>query len=282
MTLYVICGHGAGDPGSGGNGYKEADVTRQVGRRLKELGGNQVVLLDTSINWYKSERVNAALKKQVGSNPVIELHLDADDNPSVKGGHVIIKTGLNPDAYDNKLVAMCKSFFPGRSETLVRRNNLANVNRAATYGINYRLLEMCFITNASDIKKLQNDMTSYCTLLLSCFGIGVSTSSNNAFKTGWIKDDKGWWYRYPDGTYPKSKWLKLDTWYYFNSDGYALANCWKKINGKWYHFNSDCRMTTGWFIEKNKAYYLDPINGDMIEGTTKNIVCTFDNDGALR
>lgn len=278
MTLYVICGHGGGDPGSGGFGYQEANVTRIVGKKLKELGGNHVHVLDTNINWFKSGRVNADLKKQVGNNPVIELHTDAASG-NAKGGHVIIKAGTAPDAYDNKLVNLCKKWFPGRSETLVGRSNLANVNRSAIYGINYRLLEMCFITYKDDITKLMGNLDAYCKDLLACFGIGISSSPQ--IKTGWIKDDTGWWYRNADCTYPKSKWVKLDTWYYFDDRGYALANCWKKINDKWYHFNKDCRMTTGWFIENGKAYYLDPTNGDMVENATKSIECVFDKNGAL-
>lgn len=258
--LYVICGHGAGDPGSEGNGYKEANVTRQVGQKLKELGGKNVALLDTSINWYKSGRVNSDLKKQVGNNPVIELHLDAG-SPSAKGGHVIIKAGTNPDSYDNKLVSLCKSFFPGRSEVLVKRSDLANVNRAYNCGINYRLIEICFITNAADIKKLQNDLTDYCKKLLACFGIGTA---------GWVKDSIGWWYRYADGSYPKNKWLKLDAWYYFNSEGYALQNSWRKINGYWYYFDDNCRMKTGWIKLKNLWYYLNTTaDKDFPEGAAR-------------
>lgn len=279
--LYIICGHGAGDPGSGGHGYNEADVVRLVGKKLKSLGGSKVELLDTSINWYKSGKVNADLAKKVGKNPVVELHLDAAGE-SAKGGHVIIKTGMTPDAYDNNLAALEKSYFPGRSEVLVKRSNLANINRAAIYGINFRLVELCFITNKDDITKLINNMDDFCKKFLGCFGIGVSTSTQGSTKEGWVKQDGKWWYRYKDGTYPKSKWLKLDTWYYFDSEGWALMNCWKKIGGKWYHFNSDCRMTTGWFIEKNKAYYLDPVNGDMVENTTKQIACSFDKNGALK
>lgn len=50
--LFVICGHGAGDPGCCAGGYTEAERVRALGRRIKELGGDQVVLCDTSRNWY--------------------------------------------------------------------------------------------------------------------------------------------------------------------------------------------------------------------------------------
>lgn len=84
----------------------------------------------------------------------------------------------------------------------------------------------------------------------------------------WVKNSKGWWYRYADGSWPKSKWAKLDAWYYFNDEGYALENCWKKINGYWYYFGSDCRMQVGWKKLKNKWYYLHPSkDGKWPEGS---------------
>ena len=46
---------------------------------------------------------------------------------------------------------------------------------------------------------------------------GIAMFSNG----GWKQDGIGWWYEYPDGSYPASTWRKLDgKWYYFNSKGY--------------------------------------------------------------
>lgn len=83
----------------------------------------------------------------------------------------------------------------------------------------------------------------------------------------WVKGSKGWWYRYSDGSWPKSKWLKIDAWYYFNSSGYAVTG-WHKVNGYWYFFGSDCRMQVGWKKLKNKWYYLHPSkDGKFPEGS---------------
>lgn len=97
----------------------------------------------------------------------------------------------------------------------------------------------------------------------ACPAYYVNASRWNALKAKieqsakWIKDPKGWWYRNADGTWPASKWLKLDAWYYFNAEGYAVTG-WHKINGYWYYFDSNCRMQTGWKKPKNKWYYLHP------------------------
>lgn len=82
--------------------------------------------------------------------------------------------------------------------------------------------------------------------------------------SGWVKDNIGWWYRNADGSYPKSCWLKLDSWYWFDDRGYAVTG-WNYINGKWYYFNTDCRMCTGWIKLENIWYYLSE-NGDMLDG----------------
>lgn len=80
---------------------------------------------------------------------------------------------------------------------------------------------------------------------------------------GWKKDDNGWWYQYEDGNYPKSKWLKLDAWYYFNKNGYALKSIWKKEDNNWYYFDKNCRMVTSMWVQyKNKWYYFNK-DGEM-------------------
>lgn len=86
----------------------------------------------------------------------------------------------------------------------------------------------------------------------------------------WRKDSKGWWYRYANGSYPKSKWLKLDAWYWFDSKGYAVANRWEKLGGYWYWFGADCRMKTGWQKINGKWYYLNPTaDKDFPEGAAR-------------
>lgn len=92
----------------------------------------------------------------------------------------------------------------------------------------------------------------------------------NGSVAGWVKDSKGWWYRNSDGTYPKSKWVKLDAWYWFDEKGYAIHNTWKKLGGFWYWFGSDCRMKTGWVKLKGLWYYLNPKkDGNWPEGSAR-------------
>ena len=82
----------------------------------------------------------------------------------------------------------------------------------------------------------------------------------------WIQDEKGWWYKRPDGSYPKNSWgyeayNGKSYWYYFLGSGY-MATGWIEVNGsKYYLFpNSDGwkgRMLTGWQWIDGNCYYLD-------------------------
>lgn len=110
-------------------------------------------------------------------------------------------------------------------------------------------------------------------------------------KRGWQKDDTGFWYVRPNGTYPKGqfeyiednkawfyfnesgymyaeKWLHHTdgNWYWFDKDGY-MATSWKRIGGTWYFFNRDGSMQTGWIKYYDNWYYCDATNGDMKSST---------------
>lgn len=173
--LYVIAGHGAGDPGACGNGYSEAERVRALANAIKTRGGNNVVLLDTSRNWYADGGINSL---SIGKNDwLVELHMDSA-SASAKGAHVIIKAGIGgADKYDKALAASISAMFPGRAKTIVERSDLANPNRAAARGINYRLVENGFISNAGDVKIFNENINKLADLYLEAFGIKSNGST---------------------------------------------------------------------------------------------------------
>lgn len=171
--LFIICGHGAGDPGCCAGGYTEAERVRALGERIKALGGDQVELGDTSRNWYADGGVNR-LRTDA---PVVELHMDASGAATAHGAHVIIKDGFEPDAYDKALADKLSEFMPGRAQKLVKRSDLANINRAAARGINYRLVENGFIDNGGDLQKFNENIDELARIYLESFGIKASSSA---------------------------------------------------------------------------------------------------------
>ena len=62
--LFIIPGHGAGDCGACGNGYQEAERVRALAQRIKDFGGDDVVLSDFSLNSYKSNIIGKGLSSK--------------------------------------------------------------------------------------------------------------------------------------------------------------------------------------------------------------------------
>lgn len=169
--LFIISGHGAGDSGAVGNGYQEAERVRALATKIKEYGGDNVILSDFKLNSYETDIISTGVIPK--DCVILELHLDSSTSKTAKGGHVIIHADLKADKYDNALAKMVSTMFPGRSKTISGRKDLANVLRAAASGYNYRLLECCFISNAEDIKKFNSNIDSFAKKILGCFNIAV-------------------------------------------------------------------------------------------------------------
>ena len=182
--LFVIAGHGAGDPGACGNGYSEAERVRALAQRIKTLGGNNVTLGDVNRNYYADNGISTLnISKDY---QIIELHMDAA-SASARGGHVIINAGFSPDSYDNAIANFISKILQGRSKLIVARNDLANPARAAAKGYGYRLVEFGFITNATDVGIFNSKMDEIARGVLSAFGIG---SVKNETKVEKIEEEE--------------------------------------------------------------------------------------------
>ena len=65
----------------------------------------------------------------------------------------------------------------------------------------------------------------------------ITGASNQAVNDGyshWIKDARGWWLRYSDGTWPM---------------GNTGAFHWEKVNGRWWAFGAEGYLSTGWIYD---------------------------------
>lgn len=175
MKLFVIPGHGAGDPGACGNGYQEAERVRKLAQRIKDLGGDNVILADFKRNYYADNGISKLTLDK--DTQIVELHMDSA-TASARGAHVIINAKYNADKYDKALASAMSQLFPGRAQTIVKRSNLANVNRAAAKGYSYRLIECGFITNAQDVKVFNDHIDGMAQIILKCFGLPYKDAPN--------------------------------------------------------------------------------------------------------
>ncbi len=101
-------------------------------------------------------------------------------------------------------------------------------------------------------------------------GSSVSTSGTpgSSSTTGiWQRDNVGWWYRYPNGSYPTNGWLMIDNvWYCFDSVGYMRTG-WIQAGNYWYYCDtsSGAMLTNTWTPDN---YYVDA-NGIWIPSMTR-------------
>ena len=96
----------------------------------------------------------------------------------------------------------------------------------------------------------------------------ITGASNQAVNDGyshWIKDARGWWLRYSDGTWPMGNtgafhWEKVNgRWWAFGADGY-LSTGWiyDTLHQGWFYMDENQGMLTGWQFINGKWYYLNP------------------------
>lgn len=96
----------------------------------------------------------------------------------------------------------------------------------------------------------------------------------------WVRDEKGWWFSYADGTWPKGTktesgatdyvWERINgTWWAFDSAGYIAAGWIRDASdGCWYYLDGNTGMAAGWYLDPQDGhwYYLDPATGALAAG----------------
>lgn len=93
--------------------------------------------------------------------------------------------------------------------------------------------------------------------------LSSSSSSSPVTTAGWRSNSTGWWYQNADGSYPANQWLYVDNnWFHFDGNGYMQTG-WLLDNNQYYYLNpvSDGtlgRMITGWYWIGGKCYYFNP------------------------
>ena len=207
--IFIIAGHGDGDPGASGNGYKEYERVRALAKKIKAYGGDNVTVGDTSRDWYKDNLISSLNISKDWQ--IVELHMDGASASSARGGHVIINSGYDPDKYDKALAEFISDILPGRSSTIVKRSDLANPKRAAAKGYPYRLLECGFITNAQDVKIFNGQMDDIAKGILSAFDIKASGSAAGTSKPEESKPVAST--SKPAASASKTEQLKVDGWW---------------------------------------------------------------------
>lgn len=150
MKILLIAGHGAGDPGAGGNGVWEADKTREALPLLRaalQARGITVTSYPVSRNCYADIKSGGGPKYAFQNyDAVIEIHFNAY-NGEAHGTETLYRTSKGLATAIDKAIA--EEGFTDRGPKL--RTDLQNMNYAASLNVPYVLIETCFIDNKKDM-----------------------------------------------------------------------------------------------------------------------------------
>lgn len=153
MKILLIAGHGAGDCGAVGCGYKEADLTREVVKLVKPKLEKYatVAIADTSYNWFN----NKASLPLSGVDYVLEVHFNAcvndqTGNGKTTGTEIFVTASESGIGVEENIVKNISAL--GLKNRGVKRNNWSVINYCKSKGISSALLEVCFIDDADDMK----------------------------------------------------------------------------------------------------------------------------------
>ena len=158
MNILLLNGHGAGDSGALGNGYKEADLPR-------ELADLVVSKLNTYAKVYRYPRERNAYKDIKNGvftkylpiafdkiDYAFEIHFNAFDG-NAKGTEIYITKSEKGYSIEQAIVNNIASI--GFSNRGVKRSDFLVIKTLRNKGVSSALLETCFIDNANDIKTYQ-------------------------------------------------------------------------------------------------------------------------------
>ena len=154
MKILLIAGHGDGDPGAIGNGYKEADLTRDavtlLQKKLSKVA--DITVFDFNKNMYKYLKSGNTYPFK-NFDYVIEVHLNSHTNIDAKGSEILVHTSEKGVSVEEKILENIQALgFKNRG--VIPRDDLLVMNTVKKkYGVSHALIELCFLSNKSDIQR---------------------------------------------------------------------------------------------------------------------------------
>ena len=158
MNIMLIAGHGAGDSGATGLGYREADLTREVVWMIPDYLSPyaNVTVGDTNRDWFMWLRTH-----NYDFTPydyVLEVHFnsgasDPNGNGRVTGTEIYVTTSETGITVEQDILAnMAVLGFTNRG---VKRKNFTVISKIKQQGVSAALLEVAFIDDRDDMNLYQ-------------------------------------------------------------------------------------------------------------------------------
>ena len=170
MNVILIAGHGNGDSGAIGNGYEEAELTREFVVLLKENLKSfcNVTLADTNRNWFEFLGSNNYDFSKY--NYVLEIHFNSGGG---SGSEIFVTTAESGITVENEILKnLCNCVkYHNRG---VKRKDFRVISKIKSQGVCSALLEVCFIDNSNDIEIYQKNKNKLATAVAK----GIATGFN--------------------------------------------------------------------------------------------------------
>lgn len=183
MSVLLIAGHGEGDPGATGQGFKEEDLTREMVSLIdnKLYGEMPYYVYNTELNCYRQCK-NNNLPVWTQFEFVLEIHFNAY-NGSASGTEILVHPSREVLKMESMMLSEMHSIgFVNRG--IKTRNNLLIMNLCNRAGVKYALFEICFIDNRTDIaiyQQRKNDIALMIARYLKSY-YGVSGGKASLYK----------------------------------------------------------------------------------------------------
>ena len=199
MRMLLMAGHGDGDSGAIGCGYKEAEVAREIvgmlSERLQLATDIEVDVFDTNKNPYKHLKSNTFDFTMY--DYVFEVHLNAcvDDEKGdgkTTGTEILVhKSEYGTSIEEGILKHICALGFKNRG--VKRRSDLQNMNIVSKQGVSYALLETCFIDDFDDMELLCIKTHEVVEAIVDGLCEGYNLAKKEVAKVDKFTDIKGHW-----------------------------------------------------------------------------------------
>ncbi|MDD6485101.1 MAG: N-acetylmuramoyl-L-alanine amidase [Clostridiales bacterium] len=152
MKFLIIAGHGGRDSGAVGNGFTEAELTREAAALLKNALDfyGEAEIADTSLNWFEYLKTNS--HSFVGYDYVLELHFNSGGG----SGTEIYVTPWESGVTVEEAVVKNICAAAGWKNRGVKVNNWNVISEVKRQGVSAALLEICFIDSPADMEIYEN------------------------------------------------------------------------------------------------------------------------------